>query len=274
MRGLRGRAGRLAVAWLVAPGIVGLPAAARASGAPELRTNIELAEEAIRGAVGDAFRTLPRPEGPVRVVPIGTSDVNTLVESVLVEELSTRGMLVEVAAPSEAAALDAQIDATEPAAAPRGGAAGDAPAAPAEGEADAGGAPADRASADVSEHASGADVGEARLFFRVTDFSFRYADIYRRMLVGPKRIRRLAKTELHFRLAHAGSRSVAWSENTSHSAADVIPYGKADLLESKTYAFAKPERASGTLARLYEPLIVTGIVGGLVFLFYSNQSGD
>lgn len=256
MRFLRGSAtGRLVAALLVAPGIVGLPAAGSASEHP---TNVELAEEAIRGAVGEALVTFPRSAAPVQVVSLGASDVNTLVESVLVEEMAARGLALEVATPDVAAAL--------------------ARAAPDTGAVDtAGGASAEAPPAPLGHSAPGAaDAGldSARLFYRVTDFSFRYADIYRKLLVGPRRIRRLAKVDLHLRLAPAGARTIAWSENATHSTSDVIPYGQADLLESKTFAFAKPERGGGTLARIYEPLIVTGIVGGLVLLFYSNQSGN
>ena len=85
---------------------------------------------------------------------------------------------------------------------------------------------------------------------------------------------RLAQVELHMRLMEEGGRRVTWSKNVQHSTSDVISYGSAAYLESAAYAFAKPERSPSFLTKLYEPLIVTAIVGGLVFLFYSNQSGD
>jgi hypothetical protein len=239
---VRSGGARLAVALAVLPGIVGLPAAGRAAEGAEHRTNVELAEEAIRGAVGEALATYPKDGGGlVRLAPLSTSDVNPLVESVLVEEMAARGLPVVVATGADSLASAAGVvDST-----------------------------------DVAPDS--ADPGawdDARLFYRVTDFSFRYADIYRKMMFGPRRIRRLAKVDLHLRLAAAGGPRIVWSENVAHSAADVVPFGKADLLESKTYAFAKPERGQSTLSKLYEPLIVGSIVGGLVFLFYSNQSGD
>ncbi len=225
---------RLFVAFVVAPGIVGLPASARAGEGAEYRTNVGLAEEAIRGAVGDALQTYPRGEGVVRVGPLVAADVNPLVEAILVEEMAARGIPLVVASGVDSVASSgaAWFAASEPV------------------------------------------PSEARLQFRVTDFSFRYTDVYRKMVLGPRRIRRLAKVDLHMRLTLPGSSLIVWSENVTHSAADVVPFSKADILETKAYAFAKPERGQSTMARLYEPLIVGGIVGGLVFLFYSNQSGD
>lgn len=297
-------AGRRIVAARLAFSILAQPAAAFA-GDDEVRlTNIEVAEEAIRGAVREALNTLPAPQGDVRLFPLGTSDVNGLVESILVEELAARGYPVEVATPAEAAALgtaDAAADAAESAApneqddeaedeegSPAGGSGAQQPAgllaqlraaqdsmAAAEGDTEAGrpAAGASRLGGTVTSEAD-VTVGRSLFSYRVTDFSFRYADIYRKFLVGPRRIRRLAKIDLHLRLCEDGGRRVVWSENVAHSVSDVIPHGAAYLLESTAFAFARPERTPGVFARMYEPLIVGGIVGGLVFLFYSNQSGD
>jgi len=304
-------AARRALAALVSASLLAQPAAAAAGDDETRLTNVEIAEEAIRGAVREALNTLPAPQGDVRLFPLGTSDVNALVESILIEELAARGYPVEVATPAEAAALG-EADAARAdegdagdagGAAPEGGddaesggeegaasgAAGSRPAvglfahmrAAQDSIAEAGGAAPASASGGGASSLGGpvsseADVTAGRSLFsyRVTDFSFRYADIYRKFFVGPRRIRRLAKVDLHLRLCEDGGRRVVWSENVAHSVSDVIPHGAADLLESGNYAFAKPERTPGVLARVYEPLIVGGIVGGLVFLFYSNQSGD
>jgi hypothetical protein len=308
------------------------------------RTNIEMAEEAIRGAIREALETFPPATADLRLIPLGNSDANPLVEGVLVEELAARGYPVEIATPREVQAVLGETLAEPNAGGGAAGpAAGDAapggpdsgnPAGPADSSTlEGGAAPADpgamegaatdagdttdsattvdgerpkpaglaaqiRAMRDA-EAASGA-VGEpapastpvspvvdplseaevdllanrATFSYRVTDFDFRYADIYRKMFVGPKRIRRLAQVELHMRLTEEGGRRVTWSRNVQHSTSDVITYDAAAHLESTAFAFAKPERAPSFLTRLYEPLVVGAIVGGLVFLFYSNQSGD
>lgn len=311
------------------------------------RTNIEMAEEAIRGAIREALETFPPATADLRLIPLGNSDANPLVEGVLVEELAARGYPVEIATPREVQAVLGET-LTEPNAGggPAGSAAGDAapgasesgnPAVPADStalEGSAGDAAADPGATDGAatdaggttdsatavEHerprppaglaaqiramrdAEAASQGEgepapastpvrpvvdplseaevdllanrATFSYRVTDFDFRYADIYRKMFVGPKRIRRLAQVELHMRLTEEGGRRVTWSRNVQHSTSDVISYDAAAHLESTAFAFAKPERAPSFLTRLYEPLVVGAIVGGLVFLFYSNQSGD
>ena len=308
------------------------------------RTNIEMAEEAIRGAIREALETFPPATADLRLIPLGNSDANPLVEGVLVEELAARGYPVEIATPREVQALLGETVA-EPNAGggAAGSAAGDAgdggsdsgnPAGPADSSAlEDGAAPTDPDAAEGAatdagdttnsattvdgerpkpaglaaqiramrdaEAASGAEgepapastpvspvvdpiseaevdllANRATFSYRVTDFDFRYADIYRKMFVGPKRIRRLAQVELHMRLTEEGGRTVTWSRNVQHSTSDVISYNAAAHLESTAFAFAKPERAPSFLTRLYEPLVVGAIVGGLVFLFYSNQSGD
>jgi hypothetical protein len=268
------RAGRAILAWFCIAA-AGAPSGAAAAN-PERRTNIELASETIRQAVREALQTFPEGTREVRLAGLGTSDANTLVESVLIEELAARGVHVEVASAEESAAAAAQA----------GSAGGDSGAGSDSAEAEESGMEPGIGSAGEPMLPGGAveeaaEVEEpveavpfALLTYRVTDFSFRYADVYRKFYVGPKRIVRVAKIDLHLRLSEIGGDAIVWSKNTAHSASDVIPSGFATHAESTTYAFAKPERSPSTLTRLYEPLLVSAIVGGLVFLFYSNQSGD
>lgn len=230
------------MAVLLLPGLLGLPAPALCRAGNEHMTNVELGEQAIRGAVSAALASFPKGQGAARVVPLGTSDVNPLVAAVLVEEMAARSLPVAAPTAEEAAAIANAV-----------------------GEGD---------SAALVDPSVVGDSPGPILFFRVNDFAFRYADIYRRLMFGPKRVRRLCRIDLHLRLSDVGGETIVWSENASHSAVDVVPYGSVGLLESKGVPWAAPERQPGTLARLYEPLIVAGIVGGLVFLFYSNQSGD
>lgn len=347
------RAGRPAKGALAAALIVSMLAPAGSAFAVDTsleRTNIQMVEEAIRGAIREALETFPPPTADLRLMPLGNSDANPLVESVLVEELAARGYPVEIATPQEVQALLGEVQRVESAAgataapgpaAPAAGDPGDAEPGSAEtgdsgvpvdsaavdaGAADTAGAtgtegaatetgeseleaalerprkagglaaqlraardsaaaletesvPSDPATSPVISEANNLSVEDllasrATFSYRVTDFDFRYADIYRPAFVGPKRIRRLAQVELHMRLMEEGGRRVTWSKNVQHSASDVISYGSASHLESTSFAFAKPERSPSFLTRLYEPVIVGAIVGGLVFLFYSNQSGD
>jgi hypothetical protein len=234
---------RASVFALVLPGLLGLPGPALAGeGDAGQMTNVQLVEESIRGAVAEALSTFPKGQTAARVIPLGKSDVNALVEAILVEEMTSRNLPIDVPPEEEAAVIANAVGPGDSAAIVDPGAIGDSPG--------------------------------PLLFYRVNDFSFRYADIFRRMVIGPKRVRRLARTDLHLRLSDPGGQTIVWSQNVSHSAVDVVPYGDVDALETTTYAWGHPERRPSTLSRLYEPLIVAGIVGGLVFLFYSNQSGD
>ena len=51
-----------------------------------------------------------------------------------------------------------------------------------------------------------------------------------------------------------------------------VPQAKLDLLEGRTYPFTRPVLRNRPLSRLAEPVLVAGIITGLVFLFYSSQN--
>ena len=45
-------------------------------------------------------------------------------------------------------------------------------------------------------------------------------------------------------------------------------------VEAGLYSFTKPERETKKWGRIVEPVVVSGIIVGLIYLFFSNQSGD
>jgi TonB family protein len=114
--------------------------------------------------------------------------------------------------------------------------------------------------------------GATVLMFRVSEMEMRYPDVGRRLWIGPKRVERFARMRLDLRLQRGSD--VIWSESAEHYAADRVPYGALRYLESAQYSFAKPEIAPGGASRFVEPLVVAGVIGGLVLLFYANQTGN
>gem|GEM_PF-3487299 len=114
--------------------------------------------------------------------------------------------------------------------------------------------------------------GATVLTFRVSEMEMRYPDVGRRFWIGPKRVERFARMRLDLRLQKGSD--VIWSDSAEHYAADRVPYGALRYLESAQYSFAKPEIAPGGASRLVEPLVVAGVIGGLVLLFYANQTGN
>lgn len=110
------------------------------------------------------------------------------------------------------------------------------------------------------------------LTFRVVEFSVTYHDSWRRGFMGPRVVERLASVDVYTRLVSGGAENVLWVGGGQSQRLDVVPKAKLDLLEGMSYPFKAPVLPARPLSRILEPALVLGIVGGLVFLFYSNQN--
>jgi hypothetical protein len=118
----------------------------------------------------------------------------------------------------------------------------------------------------------GAGAG-VRLEFETIAFTLRYPEIYRSRLVGGKNVKRAADIRVLARLVEADNGLVLWMSETSKSYADQFSYDDIDEVESSLYEFTKPPRDSRNWGRIVEPVVVSGIIIGLIYLFFSNQ-GD
>lgn len=124
----------------------------------------------------------------------------------------------------------------------------------------------------AAESAPVGSAGEPALRFQVSELEMRYADVGRKLWVGPKRVDRFARMRLDLRLLEGDT--LLWSGTAEHYASDRVPFGALRYLENDQYVFAKPEIAEGSAMRIVEPLVVAGLIGGLVLLFYANQTGN
>ena len=89
--------------------------------------------------------------------------------------------------------------------------------------------------------------------------------------MGPRLVERLASVNLYTRLVNGSEEVVLWVGRGRAERLDVVPKSKLDLLEGRNYPFQKPVLRGGKLSKLAEPMLVSGIIAGLVFLFYSSQ---
>jgi hypothetical protein len=111
------------------------------------------------------------------------------------------------------------------------------------------------------------------LRFRVLELGVTYPKSKRALLLlGPKSITRL--TGAHLRVTHVKEpdgavRGVADSERHS---IDRFPGSVRAYVEGADYPFTRPEMKPAPWGKLVEPAVVLGIVTGLVYLFYANQS--
>jgi hypothetical protein len=72
-------------------------------------------------------------------------------------------------------------------------------------------------------------------------------------------------------LVEPSTRQVLWARSASAQATDVVRRGDLGYAQTGSGALVPmPPRGGGT--RLLEPLIVVGVVAGLVVLFYSNRN--
>jgi hypothetical protein len=109
------------------------------------------------------------------------------------------------------------------------------------------------------------------LTFRLIEFGVTYHDSWRRGFLGPRMVERLASVNLYCRLVNGSAEDVLWVGRGKSARLDIVPKSRLDLLEGLSYPFTAPMLRPKPLSRLLEPVLVTGIVGGLVYLFYANQ---
>lgn len=113
-----------------------------------------------------------------------------------------------------------------------------------------------------------------QLSYQIIKMSLKYPKISRRYWFGAKEVEREAEIDLFAQLSSIDSGDIVWVGDAQKSFEDVIGYSLLERVEDPEYAFTRPERKELHLSRLIEPMIVGGVVIGLVYLFFSNQSNE
>ncbi len=122
--------------------------------------------------------------------------------------------------------------------------------------------------------APGRDVERLVLQFQNVAFAISYPDVYRSHLIGGKRVRRVASVRVLATLTDGATGEVLWTGEAERTHADEFDRGDAARVESGSYAFLRPGVPSGGWGKYVEPVFVTGIIVGLIYLFFSNQSDN
>jgi len=131
-----------------------------------------------------------------------------------------------------------------------------------------------RTGVEAKAQESPADTGAFALSYQVIRLSMAYPRISRRYWFGTKEVVREARADVTAQLVDRRTGEVIWIREGSGRYGDVIPYSLLSFVEEKQYEFTRPVRNEFKMSRVVEPVIVAGIVVGLVFLFFSNQSGN
>ena len=117
-----------------------------------------------------------------------------------------------------------------------------------------------------------ADSSGPVLEFEVVDLGVAYTRVHRPVLVGKKRIEREARARIFARLVDAGRAEVLWADQAEAKVQDVVSGGQLGPLEDKGGAdYLKATMPGRTWNKYAEPVVVTGIIVGLIVLFFSNQ---
>lgn len=111
------------------------------------------------------------------------------------------------------------------------------------------------------------------LHYQNVVFDLQYLDSHRSFMIGGKRVDRRASVRIRTTLTDETGR-VLWVGEAERDHQDEIDYGEAARLEQGTYKFNRPVVPESGWGKIVEPVFVTGIIVGLIYLFFSNQSDE
>lgn len=109
------------------------------------------------------------------------------------------------------------------------------------------------------------------LSYQIIGFSLKYPGIGRSYWIGAKEVERLAEIGIFAKLIESGPAEIVWVGDTQKKYEDRIAYSLLDRVEDPAQDFTRPPRNEIRWSRIVEPVIVGGIVVGLVYLFFANQ---
>jgi hypothetical protein len=108
------------------------------------------------------------------------------------------------------------------------------------------------------------------LRYHAVQLSLDYGPSRRQHLFGPRLVERQVQLYLFFQLSRATG-EVIWADEVKRNVADWIPQKDLPLMEQETLSFLSPRLETDGWSRLAEPALLTVVIGGLIYLFYSTQ---
>ena len=64
---------------------------------------------------------------------------------------------------------------------------------------------------------------------------------------------------------------VYWQDEITRLRADQIPKKQLEILQHSTYKFAQTDVEEHSWSKFVEPIVVSTVLGGLIYLFFSNR---
>lgn len=107
---------------------------------------------------------------------------------------------------------------------------------------------------------------------RILEFGIGYPDAGRRLLFGPLRFTRVGGVSVQASWLEGPEGRFRRLANAERHRVDRLSGSQRALVEGASYPFAPPLLQAPSLGRYIEPVVVTAIIGSLVYLFYTNQN--
>jgi hypothetical protein len=124
----------------------------------------------------------------------------------------------------------------------------------------------------VVERDTGSNSSGFILKVRPMELVVEYGDVSRPWLVGSKRVERIANCELSSTLVSADG-SIIMTARTSGSEIDVVSWADTEVLDgSSEWEWLSGDLPENRGGGILEPIIVSGVVASLVYLFYSSRA--
>jgi len=119
---------------------------------------------------------------------------------------------------------------------------------------------------------AGRPAPEKVLEVRVAEFEVSYPRRWRRSLFGSAMVERAARAAIYFRVLDGRDGRVVWTHSDRREERDVVSEKLLAGLEDLPGQTGRSKAARGGIGRIVEPIVVSGIVVGLVVLFYSSRT--
>ena len=109
------------------------------------------------------------------------------------------------------------------------------------------------------------------LEFKIPIFRLTYPRVYRSYLFGGKKVKREANIKVSAKLV-SDTGDVVWIGESAAEDADQFSHGDLARIQEGSYQFVKPDMPGSGWGKVVEPVLVSAIIVGMVYLFFSNQS--
>jgi len=132
--------------------------------------------------------------------------------------------------------------------------------------------PAEMAMGDDPGAHARVDSTDLDLHLEVRSAGVTYIRAIRKFPFGVRGYQRLASMQVGASLVDCSTREVLWARSASAQTMDEVRRADLGYAQSGSGGINPPPPRAGGGTRLLEPLIVVGVVTGLVVLFYSNRN--